>query len=97
MSDPTHTIHDSHPPRTCLSALTASSVVAKWRVGTFSMLRQAVLASLAWGGWGVKPAVTISATSAVSAVRKREPTLKALRTLSSSSFTGCIVRFCVVV
>lgn len=80
-----------------MSALTASSVVAKWRVGTFSMLRQAVLASLAWGGWGVKPAVTISATSAVSAVRKREPTLKALRTLSSSSFTGCIVRFCVVV
>lgn len=76
-----------------MSALTASSVVAKWRVGTFSMLRQAVLASLAWGGCGVKPAVTISDTSAVSAVRKSDPTLKAERTLSSSSFTGCMVRF----
>jgi len=77
-----------------LSVLTASSVVAKCRVGTFSRLRHAVLASLAWGGCGVKPAVTTSLIRAVSAVRKSEPTLKAERTLSSRSFTGCIVRFC---
>ena len=39
------------------------------------------------------PAVTISATPAVSPVRKREPTLKADRILSSSKAIGCVFLF----
>ena len=61
---------------------------SKWRVGTLEMAENPVFSSLGCGGCGVNPAVTTSATRAVSAVRKIEPTLYAERTLSSIRWMG---------
>ena len=66
-------------PSSSFKTRIASKVESKWRVGTESMEERAVLSSFGWGGWHVIPQVMSSATPAVSADRKMEPTLLSRR------------------